>query len=132
MLQEIKEGIREESRSVKKRKRLYADNQPAILQVATALNAAKIEIIRASLDSEDVNLYITGDYAVLKGIFHVFRTLGYEPSSRPEKQEPSFTCYFHKKEQKMAFYLSFSSTICKRKKIGTKMVEQDIYETVCE
>jgi hypothetical protein len=29
-------------------------------------------------------------------------------------------------------WLAFSSTVCRRVKIGTKTVEQDVYETVCD
>lgn len=32
----------------------------------------------------------------------------------------------------LQLYVSFSSTACRRVKTGTKLVEQDVYETVCD
>ena len=41
---------------------------------------------------------------------------------------------FLKSEQfkDISFWVTFSSTVCRRVKIGTKTVEQDVYETVCD
>jgi len=35
-------------------------------------------------------------------------------------------------DSKLYVYFQFSSTACRRVKIGTKTVEQDVYETVCD
>jgi hypothetical protein len=69
----------------------------------------------------------------LQAIFGIFRKLGYEPSNRPgDEPETTFSCYWEHTELETKFWLYFTSTVCTRVKVGTEMVERDIYETVCE
>ncbi len=132
LLSEIKAGIRDAKRSWKQQRRLFKEHEADITEVVEEIDLSKASSARMDCDTEDVNFYVSGKTDVLKEVFRTFRKLGYEPSSRPEaKPQSNFTCYFHK-DGKPTFYLSFSSTLCKRVKVGTKMQEVDIYETVCE
>ena len=106
----------------------YHRNKNGIEEVAQAL--IKIDVHDAHVSGEEVDISVTGDKHVLQAVFGAFRKLGYEPSKRPNKDDTYFYCRWTK-EGKPSFYFSFSSTVCKRVKIGTKMVEQDVYEVVC-
>jgi hypothetical protein len=82
---------------------------------------------------DSIDLSVSGTAAELKECFRAFRKLGYEPNDRVE--DPKFTSFntvFTHPEKKVRFWLFFSSTVCTLKKVGTKMVEQAVYETVCE
>ena len=111
---------------------MYKEYEPDIARFVNEVNLSGASSARMECDTEDVNFYVSGGADVLKEIFRAFRKLHYEPSSRPEaKPQSNFSCYFHL-DGKPTFYLSFSSTLCRRVKVGTKMQEVDVYETVCE
>jgi hypothetical protein len=132
LLNDIKTEIRKAKQSWKQQRRLFKEHETDITELINELDLSTASSARMDCDTEDINFYVSGKTDVIKEIFRAFRKLGYEPSSRPEaKPQSSFTCYFHQ-DGKPTFYLSFASTLCKRVKVGTKMQEVDIYETVCE
>ncbi len=132
LLSEIKADIRKAKREWKQQRELFKEYEADIREIVNEIDLSKASSARMSCDTEDVNFYVSGNTEVLKEVFRTFRKLRYEPSSRPEaKPQTNFSCYFHQ-DGKPTFYLSFSSTLCKRVKVGTKMQEVDIYETVCE
>lgn len=132
LLNEIRTTFRNEKRDWRKRKAFFKENEADIVEVLNELDLSTATTGRIDCDADDVNLYVTGAAPAMKEIFRGFRKLGYQPSKRPGvKPESTFTCYFEQ-TNKPTFYLSFSSTLCKRIKVGTKTVEQDIYEVVCE
>jgi len=90
-------------------------------------------LIRAEIDASSncLDLSYSGDKLVLQGIYKVFRKLGYQSETRPQENEPTFTSFWNHPESDMKIWLRFTSTVCKRVKIGTKTVEEDIYETRC-
>lgn len=130
MLVELKKARDEKIQAAEQTRLYYKDNKADIRELAEALK--DIPIQRASFDYASVDLGITGDYSVLKAVFAAFRKLGYEPGERPEKAEATFSTYFEHPAKEVRFWLSFSSTLCKRVKVGTKTQEVDIYEVVCE
>jgi hypothetical protein len=132
LLSEIKANIRNSKRAWKQARDLFKEYEPDITRLVGEINLSGASSARMECDTEDVNFYVSGGADVLKEIFRTFRKLGYEPSSRPDtKPQTQFTCYF-RQDGKPTFYLSFSSTLCRRVKVGTKMQEVDVYETVCE
>jgi hypothetical protein len=132
LLSEIKAEIRNSKRTWKQQRDLFKEYEADITELVKEIDLSKASSARMNCDTEDVNFYVSGNTEVLKEIFRTFRKLGYEPSSRPDaKPQSSFTTYFSK-DGKPSFYLSFSSTLCKRVKVGTTMQEVDVYETVCE
>jgi hypothetical protein len=132
LLSELKASIRNSKKAWRQQRDLYKEYEPDIAVLVGEMDLSGASSARMECDTEDVNLYVSGGADVLKEIFHAFRKLGYEPSSRPEaKPQSNFSCYF-RQDGKPTFYLSFSSTLCRRVKVGTKMQEIDVYETVCE
>lgn len=83
-------------------------------------------------DSFDVSL--AGDARALARVWGALRRAGYSPRTRPEKGQSGYTSFWdHAEPDRVTkFYLSFSSTVCRRVKVGTRMVEQDVYENVCD
>ena len=90
-------------------------------------------LINVTIDTGSTSLDISyaGDKLVLQGIWKAFRKLGYKSAKRPDESESQFTCYWDHPESDMRIWLRFSSTVCKRIKIGTKMEQVDVYETRC-
>lgn len=132
LLNELKTSLRREKQDCKKRRQFFKANEADIASVINEINLGTASSGRIDCDTEDINFYVSGSVATMKEIFRGFRKLGYEPSKRPTvKPESNFTCYFSQTD-KPTFYLSFSSTVCKRVKVGTETIERDIYEVVCE
>jgi len=125
------ENIQEQSKNVQKSASWYHTNKVEIGRVAVGLK--KIEVTRAVLSLDCVDLSITGDRHTLKAIYAAFRKLGYEPSDRPTKEhKPTFSCYWNHPVEDAKFWLYFTSNKCTRIKVGTKTEEVDVYEVVCE
>lgn len=84
-------------------------------------------------DSLDVT--ITGDVHVLTETMRILYRHGLtEPTSKPVAKQPSYSAYFNQKGydgNTPRVWLSFSSSVCRRVKVGTKTIEQDVYEVVC-
>ena len=133
MLSELKEGVEHDVEWAEKRAKAYADNKPEIKRVARLLFDEEVTVQRAAMANDCIDLNVTGDFGVMKAVFRAFRKAGYEPSTRPtEEKTNSFSTYFKKQDEELKFWLNYSSTVCTRKKVGVKMVEVAVYETVCE
>jgi hypothetical protein len=84
--------------------------------------------------STDINVSFTGDKERLEKVWHIIRLAGFElseTSERPKAGDDKWSGYFFHPECKMPVWLFFTSSVCRRVKVGTKLVEQDIYETIC-
>lgn len=100
---------------------------------AAPLNALLQIGVEPRFDSHDCNVYVSGDKLKLTAIVRIFRTCGFAlvGDERPKPGDTSWSGYFKHPNSEQKFYLHFTSTVCKRVKVGTKTVEQDIYETRC-
>jgi hypothetical protein len=81
-------------------------------------------------DHSDINVSLSGNTADLTKFFRLMRSNGFVPDFRPKDAQNVFNTWF-RHEDGTQFYLSFSSTVCRRVQVGTQMVETPIYETVC-
>jgi len=131
MLSILEAELAEAKAKARNDRQWYKTHKKEITRVAEAFEG--IELQRVKLESECIDLSVSGGYDALKDCFRVFRTLGYEPENRPEEEKfSSFSTYFNHPEQQIQFWLSYTSTLCKMVRVGTKTVEQPIYEVVCE
>lgn len=83
-----------------------------------------------SLSDGDVNVSFTGDGPKLAEVWKALRAAGYEPNARPKKGESTFYTHWNR-EGYSSIWMSFASSVCRRVKVDTKMVEQDVFETQC-
>lgn len=134
MLEELKADLKSDKKYYRNKRAYYKTHLDEIRRVAEELSLPKDCAVHASCDSYNVSIRVAGGPNELKEVFRAFRKLGYEPSDRPGiKPESSFSTYFRKDDRDSTeFYLSFTSTFCRRVKIGVKMQEVAVYEVVCE
>jgi len=135
-----KKQIKNAKRELKEKKsqlhqtRVFIDEHE--LEIARIENGM-INVLEWQVDSgidiysKCIDLSYSGDKLVLDGMFRALRKLGYEPDKRPEADTSYYTSFWVRPGTTLRIYTRFSSTVCKRVKIGTKMVEQDIFETRC-
>lgn len=82
------------------------------------------------LDNDYISVSFTGDGARLTAVWRAFRTHGYNTESRPKKGDTTFYTFWYRDGMSKLF-MHFSSTMCRRVQVGTKMVEQPVYEIQC-
>lgn len=105
------------------------------MKVLVALDKLATEkwLKSVSVCGNSIDLDFSGDKHALKLIFHKLRDAGYKPDDRPTDENISnHSTYWRKEGVEFKMYIRFASTTCRRVKIGTKLVEQDVYETVCD
>ena len=113
----------------------FHNHELEIIEVDKALLHLKPWFIdaRPDFNMKSIDICFSGNKNVLEEIFKAFRNIGYEPSNRPGTEPAEyFSCFWRYPDKEIKFWLSFTSTQCTRIKVGTKMVEQAVYETVCE
>ena len=77
-------------------------------------------------------LSFTGDKHKLADVVRVLRTAGFKTdSSRPQKDATSWTAVYRDENWDVTFYLTFSSSFCKRVQVGTETKEVPIFEVRC-
>ena len=137
----MKDAIKQEKKKHKKRMKFLRKNKEEFFRVANGLIVIQEYIMRFSFDTASLDIAITGDHHVFKGMFTALRKLGYQCEDKPkDKIIASWCCWWYhedrykntNKDLHPSLWVSFSSTKCRRVKTGTKMVEQVIYETVCD
>lgn len=82
------------------------------------------------LDGEYINLSFTGDGPRLAVVWKLLRRHGFKNSCHPKKGDTTFYAFWEQ-EGYAKFFMSFTSSVCRRVQVGTKMVETPIYETQC-
>jgi hypothetical protein len=126
------DAIASEKKKRKALKQYIKAHSVQLSRIASGLEVVSEYIISINLDGvASVDVSVAGDHHVLNGMWAALRKLGYKTSTRPEEKVAGFSGYWYKDEWP-AIWMTFSSTKCTRKKIGTKMVEQPVYEVVCE
>ncbi len=79
-----------------------------------------------------LNIHFTGDKHKLAAVVRILRTGGMiSQTDPPTANASSWWAYFRTQDYSKECYINFSSSVCRRVKTGTKMVQQDVYETVC-
>lgn len=93
---------------------------------------AKLNVIRADFEGGTLDISISGDRHQLIAAFAALRRCGFDPGSdRPTAGSPTYNAFF-RHESGACIWFTFASTQCRRVKTGTKTVEQDVFETVCD
>lgn len=81
-------------------------------------------------DSYYIALRFSGDGEKLKTVWGILRRAGFNTRQRPEKGDTGFNAFWSR-EGFSELFMCFSSSLCRRVKVGTKLVEQDVFETQC-
>ena len=84
--------------------------------------------------STGLSLAITGDKDILTKAMRLLRTSGGEVcGDRPQENSPTWYGLFRVEGLTSEYiYLQFSSSVCRRVQVGTKLETVPVYETVCD
>lgn len=79
----------------------------------------------------DVQFRVAGDKQKFLQLVRCHRRHGFSPTM-PEKGATSAFWRINRDDAEFPMWFAFTSTVCQRVKVGTRMVEQDVFETHCE
>jgi hypothetical protein len=125
--------LKEQKRILSERDALIKSLSKYAGEYSAALDEfAKIEIAFHNVTTDALNLTVTGTKHILNAAWGALRRAGFERhGERPAEGQTQFNGYFtHPSGAKV--WLQFTSTSCRRVQIGTQLVEQAVYETVCD
>lgn len=78
-----------------------------------------------------VDVRLIGDKHQLLSLLRILNRYGFK-TKKIEKGQNEYYESFVVPDSDLGLWIHFTSTVCRRVKIGTKMVEQDVYEVVCD
>lgn len=130
--------IEEQFRQLIARKDFYLRNRAGINAALNALKATipESKLVRIEFSyGRDLDCVFTGGRADLNQVWHWLRSNGWkllDDEDRPKANDAEWSNWFSHKEQEWRIWLHFSSSTCRRVQVGTKTVEQPVYETHCD
>lgn len=103
------------------------DEEPALWE---ALESLKIEP-RFNFGDGCIDICFAGDASLMQAAWQVIRATGYQPDARPAAKKSTFSTHWHRAGSPVIWFY-FTSNQCKAVQVGTKMVEEPVYEIQCE
>jgi hypothetical protein len=103
-----------------------------LAHVFLELERADVEV-RFDLSIGCVDVPVTGTAEKFQKVWGILRRAGWKPSNHPKKGDVAYSDFWWREDaaEYPSIYFNFSSTQCTRVKVGTKMVEQDVFEVRC-
>lgn len=108
---------------------IKSDTTPILRNIDRQLAALGL-VPEFYVDDSGWNISVTGNCNARTLALAVFQTHGFKPMFEPKEGESYYSTWMQH-ETMNRFWFSFSNSACERVKVGTKMVEQDVYETRC-
>lgn len=106
------------------------DNNRGLLQ--KVLDAMPTDSVKGvTVDVVGIDIAATGGRPILVAAIRAFRINGFESATKPIAGQSTYGAYFHS-DKGLQIWFYFSSTQCRRVKVGSRTVTEDIYETVCD
>ena len=127
----IDEKLTQEVSEIETRRERWLDIREYFLPLVRRFKGLDLE---PNFDGRDINLSFSGDKAKLTSVIRILRTNGFDTDAEAPKANSNYwSAYFtNAEDSRIQFWISFSSTVCRMVKVGTKMVEQDVYEVQCD
>ena len=122
-------SLAEQQLALAKKRLLWDRHKATLLPIITALTKQGIE---PNYKEDDISIQFTGDAAKLRDAMDVIVAADFSTqSAAPKLGDTMWYGWFTREYCPIKLWVHFTSSVCTRKKIGTKMVEQDVYETIC-
>lgn len=118
-----------EALTIEERRAAWAKHRALLLPILRGL-----EKLGASVSfPNSLDFSLSGDKHTLAAAIRVLRTSGFATDQTPPKKGDSAWHAFYRSEAcDIEIWFTFSSTVCRRVLVGMQMVEQPVYETVCD
>lgn len=120
--------LQEEALKLAKRKVKWNANRSLLSGIVNAL-------VKLGLEphiTEYITVNCTGDAKKLAAVVRIFRISGFSSNAdKPKKGDSTWYAFFDSPECPIRIWFAFTSSVCRRVQIGTKIAEIPIYETIC-
>jgi hypothetical protein len=124
----IERQLVKEALAIAERRETWAMYKDRMAPIVNAIRKLGGDV--ALTDSLDIRL--VGDARLLATAVRIMRTSGYSCSGKkPVKGDTTWSAIFTSPPC-ISIWFSFSSSVCRRVQVGTQMVEQPVFETVCD
>lgn len=121
--------LQEEALNFAKKKAKWNVNRTLLSSIVNALTKLAIE---PTFGNDHLNIQCTGDKSKLVAVMRILRTSGFSTNAdRPVKGDSQWYAWFDSNECSARIWFSFTSSVCRQVKVGTKTVTVDVYETQC-
>lgn len=131
MIDKITDKLEHDIVAAKNRLANWENNREEILPIIESLAPLEVDAEMCAWNSQ-VNLTVIGGKAKLVDVFRILRTAGYKCSDdRPRANDSSWYGTFAKEGRALSFWVRFTSSVCVMVKVGTKTIEEDVYEVRC-
>lgn len=121
--------LQEQALSLSQLRAKWNASRSYLVPVITALTELGIE---PKLEGE-LNVNVTGDAKRLAQCVRIFMTAGFKSAaSKPKKGDTSWYSYYKHPDCLLDIWFHFTSSVCKRVQVGTKLEEVPVYETRCD
>ena len=107
----------------------YKDDMELLM---VSLEPLGTSFIDTKLNHNDVDISVTGTRTTMNTLVGTLRKLGYVANRTPVEGDTSYCTYFYQGDTDFRVWVNFTSTVCRRVKIGTEMREVDVYEVQCD
>jgi hypothetical protein len=122
-------NLAEQQLALAKKCLLWNRHKALLFPIITALVEQGIE---PHYKTDDISIEFTGDAAKLRDAMAVIVDADFSTTFAPAKPgDTMWYGWFTREDCPIKLWVHFTSSVCTRKKIGTKMIEQDVYETIC-
>lgn len=126
LVEKLKQGLHEKMERARQR---YAAIEACLPKLKEMFAEVQTLGCEPHTDGDWIFVPLSGDKHKFLAFVRIIRKHGFEKPN-VEKNATGFSNLSMLGE--VPIYFQFSSTACRRVKIGTKTVEQDVFETVCD
>ena len=121
--------LAEQALALSKKRLLWVQHKALLTPIIKELTHQGIE---PNFTGDDIILSFTGDALKLRHAMEVLVAAHFTTTAdKPKPGDTMWYAFFSHSACRIKLFVNFSSSVCIRKKIGTKLVEQDVYETIC-
>lgn len=131
MKNSIEESFAYQLKSLSESMQKWNSSKSYYAHIVDKLEALDIE---PSFSSSYVYAGFSGDKAKLTEVVRALRASGFKSTdARPKKGDATYSAWFRRIDGEVtsSVYLSFTSSVCQRVQVGTKMEEVPVYEVRC-
>lgn len=125
------ENINDSIQYANKRLASYLEHREWIDELVAAIPEEVLQ--NASVTSYSLDLSAIGNSGALSTVWRALRTRGWNTTKdKPEPGDIGWSGFWRHPDHEYQIFLTFSSTVCKRVQVGTRMEEMPVYEVRCD
>lgn len=121
--------LREQALALQKKRLHWHQSKAIVLPVIQELVKQGIE---PGITQNYIDVSFAGDAPKLKAAIRAMMQGGFRTTADPPKPgDTQWYGFFRREDSQIEIFVNFTSSVCVRKKVGTRTVQEDVYEVIC-